>query len=59
MTEKDRAIVAKRGLTLTEIGAGMLTRVASKFPQAHFSLNLDGVKSIEIVSMRKIIKPAE
>lgn len=59
VTEKDRAIVAKRGLTLTEIASGLLSGATSKFPDAHFNLNLDGVKSIEIVSMRKILKPTE
>ncbi|MFN4296548.1 MAG: ATP-binding protein [Brevundimonas sp.] len=59
VTERDRAIVAKRGLTLTEIGTGLLSAASSKFPDAHFNLNLDGVKSIEIVSMRKILKPNE
>ncbi|THD79383.1 MAG: ATP-binding protein [Phenylobacterium sp.] len=59
ITEKDRSIVSKRGLTLTEIGGGLLTTTNSKFPGAHFRLNLDGVKSIEIVSMRKILKPGE
>ena len=59
VTEKDRAIIAKRGLTLTEIGSGILSSGSSQFPEAHFKLNLDGVKSIEIVSMRKILKPSE
>jgi len=59
VTEKDRAIIAKRGLTLTEVGSGILATAGSQFPEAHFKLNLDGVKSIEIVSMRKILKPGE
>lgn len=59
ITEKDRGIVAKRGLTLSEIGSGLLSTKKSKFPEAHYMLNLDGVKSIEIVSMRKLIKPSE
>ena len=59
VTERDRSIVAKRGLTITEIGAGVLATSTSKFPEAHYRLNLDGVKSIEIVSMRKLVKPGE
>lgn len=59
VTERDRAIIAKRGLTITEIGAGLLGTSTSRFPMAHFRLNLDGVKSIEVISMRKILKPAE
>ena len=59
VTERDRNIVAKRGLTLTELGSGLLSTQTSRFPNAHYTLNLDGVKSIEIVSMRKILKPSE
>ncbi len=59
VTERDRAIVAKRGLTLTEIGSGVLSTKTSRFPNAHYKLNLDGVNSMEVVSMRKILKPTE
>lgn len=59
ITERDRGLVAKRGLTLSEIGSGLLSARPSKFPNAHYTLNLDGVKSIEIVSIRKILKSAE
>jgi anti-sigma regulatory factor (Ser/Thr protein kinase) len=59
ITERDRNLVERRGLTLTEIGSGLLTSGSSRFPGAHYRLNLDGVKSIEIVSMRKILKPTE
>jgi anti-sigma regulatory factor (Ser/Thr protein kinase) len=55
ITERDRNLVERRGLTLTEIGSGLLTSGSSRFPGAHYRLNLDGVKSIEIVSMRKIL----
>ena len=59
ITEKDRNTIAKRGLTLSEVGAGLLSSQPTKFPSAHYMLNLDGVKSIEIVSMRKVLKPTE
>lgn len=59
ITEKDRSLVAKRGLTISEIGSGLLAVKPSKFPCAHYNLNLDGVKSIEILSMRKLLKPNE
>lgn len=59
ITEKDRGVIANRGLTLSEIGTGLLSTRSSKFPEAHYMLNLDGVKSIEVVSIRKIVKPLE
>jgi anti-sigma regulatory factor (Ser/Thr protein kinase) len=59
ITEKDRSLVARRGLTLTEVQEGKLSSGTTRFPEAHYKLNLDGVKSIEIVAMRKILKPSE
>lgn len=59
ITEKDRNKVANRGLTLSEVGQGLLSTAKSKFPSAHYQLNMDGVRSIEIVCMRKLLKPNE
>lgn len=59
ITERDRSILSRRGLTLSEIGAGLLSKSSSKFPNAHYQLHIDGVNSVEIVSMKKIVKPSE
>lgn len=59
LTEKDRSRVANRGLTLSEIGSNLLSTAQSKFPGAHYKLNMDGVRSIEILCMRKVLKPNE
>lgn len=59
LTERDRKMAATRGLGLDEIASGMLTSQASRFPGSHYRMNIDGVKSIEVLSMRRIIKPSE
>ena len=59
VTERDRKIIANRGLTLSQIESGILSTASSKFPNAHYKLNIDGVRSIEIVCMKKIVKPDE
>lgn len=59
VTEKDRNIISNRGLSISEINSGILGGSKRLFPEAHYKLNIDGVKSIEIVCMRKILKPDE
>jgi hypothetical protein len=59
VTERDRKLAATRGLTLEEISGGLLSGSQSRFPGSHFRMNIDGVKSIEVLSMRRIIKPSE
>lgn len=57
ITERDRKLAANRGLTISEIESGVLNSTPSRFPGAHYKINLDTVKSIEILSMKKIVKP--
>lgn len=59
VTEKDRSIVSNRGLSITEISDSVLGGNRRNFAEASYRLNIDGVKSIEIVCMRKVLKPDE
>lgn len=59
VTERDRKLAATRGLGLEEISSGVLSGQASRFSGSHYRMNIDGVKSIEILSMRRVVKPSE
>lgn len=59
ITERDRKLAATRGLGLEEISSGVLSGQPSRFPGSHYRMNIDGVKSIEILTMRRIVKPTE
>lgn len=59
ITEKDRKVISNRGLTISEIAAGLINPDASRFSPAHYKLHIDGVKSVEVLCMRKLLKPDE
>jgi molecular chaperone HtpG len=59
ITETDRKALSTRGLSISEVGESTFTAAASRFPQAHYKLSIDGVKTIEVVCLRKVLKPSE
>ena len=59
VTERDRKIISTRGLSFSEVSKGVLGGGGARFPQAHYKLNIDGVKAVEVVCMKKLLKPGE
>lgn len=57
LRESDWKEVAKRGLELQELQKDGLVAPETRFPVVHFNLYIDGSKPIEIVCMRRILKP--
>lgn len=59
ITEKDRKTASNRGLTITSVEGGVLSAGDTRFPGAHYRMNIDGVNSVEILCMNRIIEPSE
>jgi molecular chaperone HtpG len=59
ITERDRKTASNRGLTITPVESGVLAADRTRFPHAHFRMNIDGVNAVEILCMKKIIQPSE
>jgi molecular chaperone HtpG len=57
ISERDRKLVANRGLTLSAIETGILNPGARRFPEAQWKLNIDGVRSIDVLCIKKLLKP--
>lgn len=57
IVERDWKDVKKRGLELQECHQGGVAPIENRFPVVHFRMYIDGSKPIEIVCMRRIIKP--
>jgi molecular chaperone HtpG len=55
--ERDWKEVARRGLELQEAKDHGLAPLDKRFPVVHFRLYIDGSKPIEIVCMRRLLKP--
>jgi molecular chaperone HtpG len=59
LTEPDRKAISTRGLSISEVGESTFAANASRFPEAHYKLSIDGVKTIEVVCLRRMLKPTE
>lgn len=59
VTEKDRGLIANAGLSISVISENLLGGVKRVFPGSAYKLNIEGVRSIEVVCMRKLLKPDE
>jgi len=57
ITERDWKALASRGLALTEIAASSFGSDGSRFPGAHYLLQLAGVKPVEVFCMHRMLKP--
>lgn len=55
--EHDWKEVSRRGLELQECKEGGVTQIEKRFPVVHYKLYIDGSKPIEIVCIRRIVKP--
>ena len=55
VTEADRELAERRGLALNEFATGVISSTKSKFPLAQFGLSLDGMKTIDVLCISKII----
>ena len=59
VTEKDRNIIATRGLSISEVNESILGGIRRNFSEASYRLNIDCVRGIEVVCMKKLLKPSE
>lgn len=57
VTERDWKILSSRGLNLTEAKPSSFGSDATRFPGAHYLLQLAGVNPIEVLCMHRIVKP--
>ena len=57
LRESDWKEASKRGLELQEIKSDGLIAPDTRFPVVHYNLYIDGSKPIEVVCMRRILKP--
>lgn len=55
--EQDWKEVSRRGLDLQECKEGGVVPLDKRFPVVHYKLYIDGSKPIEIVCMRRLLKP--
>jgi molecular chaperone HtpG len=55
--EQDWKEVSRRGLDLQEVKEGGIAPSEKRFPVVHFRLYIDGSKPIEVVCMRRLLKP--
>ncbi|MEQ5787866.1 ATP-binding protein [Erythrobacter sp. NFXS35] len=57
LMESDWKEAAKRGLSLQEVKSDGIVEAETRFPVVHYQMFIDGSKPIEIVCMRRILKP--
>ncbi len=57
IVEQDWNEVARRGLELQEVKEGGIAPSEKRFPIVHYRLYIDGSKPIEVVCMRRIVRP--
>ncbi len=57
LVEQDWKEVARRGLELQQAHDDGIAPIEKRFPAVHYRLYIDGSKPIEIVCMRRLLKP--
>ena len=59
VTESDRKFISAKGLMLTDYSLSSLGQVKRLFEESSYRLDLQNVRPIEVICMRKLLKPME